>query len=170
MSKCRAMQIAYADGTFLGSNSMKLHVPASGRDRDGGGSGYLEIVIYSITATVAGAVDPGAFGFALFSVNTDAAPILEAYDTVAAGAYSTIHMTFPNGLPCGRQALDVGPSVAASSTCLKLSRQKDIASGGSTIAQDINACPAVQFIDYTGAANFSLTVTYGYAHQAELQP
>ena len=124
MSKCHAMQFAAADQDFLGSNSMILHVPATGRDRDGATGAYLEVIIYSITLSVQGAVDPGSFGFELYSIQTDGAPVLKIADMVNAGESGTIHMTFPNGLPCGRPALDVGNSIAGNAGCYKLARHQ----------------------------------------------
>lgn len=170
MSKCHAMQIAAADGNFLADNNWNLHIPASGRDRDGTTGAYLEIIIYSITLTVFSTVDPGAFGFSLYSMGSDTTPIISAFDSTTAANGATIHMTFPNGLPCGRPILDVGPSIAGSNGCYKLGIQQNVPSGGATIALDVQKCPRLHVLDQTSASEINATVTYGYAHQSALQP
>lgn len=170
MKHPRACQIVSADQTFLAANYYKVYVPGAGRTHAGTAGGYLEPVIYSITLAVTDAPSSCAYGVSVYGLSTDPFPIFKAYDTMDPNSGSSIHVTFPNGLPC-RQAADVGTLLPANTAgCTVLWRQKE-AGSTTTIATDIQFCPSVNVefpVDTPGT--YQLTVTYGYAHQAELQP
>ena len=172
MSCPRAMQVAFADTNFLSSNGWRLPVPATGRTKDNAAGGYLEVIIYSITLSVNGVAELTPYGVEVWGQSSDASPLLRAYDTVNIDEASSIHLTFPNGLPC-RQTVDVGTLVnpgSTTSTCLKLDRTKEQPSS-TTISNDIVYCPAVSVsFPVNVASEVNLTVTYGYAHQAALAP
>lgn len=166
----RACQIVSADQNFLTMSAGKLYVPGAGRTHAGTAGGYLEPIIYSITFTVSSPASTCPYGFQVLGISTDNIPIFKAFDMVNADESASIHITFPNGLPC-RQAVDVGTLLpAATAGCAVLWRQKE-APSTTTISTDIAFCPAVEVLfPVDTPTEYHLSVTYGYAHQAELQP
>jgi hypothetical protein len=170
MKHPRACQIVSADQSFLSANFNRLHVPGAGRTHAGTAGGYLEPVIYSITLAVSSPPSTCTYGLQVYGQNTDAIPIFKALDVCDADLSASIHITFPNGLPC-RQMIDVGSLLPANTAgCAVLWRQKESTST-TTISTDISFCPSIEVI-FPGdvPTEYHLSVTYGYAHQAELQP
>lgn len=165
----RACQIVSMDAACLAANNYTMHVPGAGRPRDGI-SGSLEPIIYSITLATVNPATTSGYGVQVYGLDGDQGPIFAAYDTMEANTCSTMHVTFPNGLPC-RQAADVGTLLPGNTAgCQVLGRQKDVVSA-SALPAALNYCPSVSINWFDSIpADYTLTVTYGYAHQSELQP
>lgn len=164
----RACQIVSMNAACLAANSYTMHVPGAGRAHDGI-SGSLEPIIYSITLATVNPAATSGYGVQVYGWGSDQNAIFAAYDTMEANTCSTMHVTFPNGLPC-RQATDVGTLLVGNTAgCQVLGRQKNNLSPG--LPSDVDYCPSV-YVNWFDIepADYTLTVTYGYAHQSELQP